>query len=181
MADNLDRNYNISSLMKTAFTLFLVLISLSTYAQYDNTVQFEFYKNGKFIDLKKVSVKLVQNLDTVACQIIGRRISVPKLNGEYSVILTFKKESYVVDNVDFSKIRFDCKFTFATEKNIKNFKPLLLEVPNIYGLERTMIFVKIENIDIAKKINFVTFTTLFMKDKKSDTLEAYSQYNLISK
>ena len=127
----------------------------------------------------------VNNQRRIPCQTISSvvcsRISVPKLNGEYSVILTFKKESYVVDNVDFSKIRFDCKFTFGTEKNIKNFKPLLLEVPNIYGLERTMIFVKIENIDIAKKINFVTFTTLFMKDKKSDTLEAYSQYNLISK
>ena len=181
MANNLDRNYNITKFMRKNFTFFLLLTSIFGYSQDNGTVQFEFYKNGKSIDLKNVRVKLVQNVDTVACQIIGRRISVPKLNGEYSVILTFKKESYVVDNVDFSKIRFDCKFTFGTEKNIKNFKPLLLEVPNIYGLERTMIFVKIENIDIAKKINFVTFTTLFMKDKKSDTLEAYSQYNLISK
>jgi hypothetical protein len=63
--------------MKTVINLILLLSVLMNFAQNNNYVEFEIYKNGKFISLKNATVKLVKNLDTITCVIEDGRTQHP--------------------------------------------------------------------------------------------------------
>ena len=88
--------------MKTVINLILLLSVLMNFAQNNNSVEFEIYKNGKFISLKNATVKLVKNLDTITCVIEDGRILIPKMIEEFSVVVNINMKTYVVDKVDFS-------------------------------------------------------------------------------
>ena len=79
----------------------MLLSVLINFAQNNNSVEFEIYKNGKFISLKNATVKLVKNLDTITCVIEDGRILIPKMIEEFSVVVNINMKTYVVDKVDF--------------------------------------------------------------------------------
>ena len=164
--------------MKAVINLILLLTTVMNFAQTNNTTEFEFYKNGKFKSLKNVKVKLVKSLDTIVCEITNGKIIFPKNSGEFSVIVNIKNETYVVNNVDFSKLNSDSKFIFGVEKNIENFIPVSNQYPNIYEILNTVNFIKIENLENAKLVVFVAFISKESNDK-STTGKSYTQYSLI--
>lgn len=164
--------------MKTVINLILLLTALMNFAQNNNSVEFELYNNGEFRSLKNVKVKLVKNLDTIACEISEGKILIPKMTDEFSVIVNIKKKTYVVDKVDFSKLNSDSKFIFGVEKNLKNLKPFSKQYPNIYVLLNTDNLLKIENLDKAKRVNFVVFTSKSKNTDNTITGKSYTQYSL---
>lgn len=165
--------------MKTVINLILLLSVLMNFAQNNNSVEFEIYKNGKFISLKNATIKLVKNLDTITCVIEDGRILIPKIIEEFSVVVNINMKTYVVDKVDFSKLYSDSKFIFGTEKNFNNLKPISNQHPNLYSISNTTNFIKIENLETAKKVNFVVFISQSNKSNNSVIGKSYTQYSLI--
>ena len=165
--------------MKVLICFIFLLTAGMNFAQNNYSIEFELYKNGEFKSLKNVKVKLVKNSDTIMCEIVKGKILFPKKGDEFSVIVTIKNEIYVVDKVDFSKLYSASKFIFGIEKNLKNFKPISTQYPNIYELSNTSNFIKIENLNKAKRVNFVVFTSKSNDIDKSTTGKSYTQYSLI--
>lgn len=157
----------------------LLLTVLMNFAQNTKSVEFEFYKNGKFISSKNATVKLVKNSDTITCVIEDGRILIPKVIEEFSVIVNINMKTYVVDKVDFSKLYSDSKFIFGTEKNFNNLKPISNQYPNLYSILKTTNFIKIDNLEPAKKVNFVVFNSHSNNSNNSVIGKSYSQYSLI--
>jgi hypothetical protein len=165
--------------MKTVINLILLLTTLMNFAQNNNSVEFKLYRNGEFRSLKNVKVKLVKNLDTITCEIVEGKILIPKMIDEFSVVVNIKKKTYVVDKVDFSKLNSDSKFIFGVEKNLENLKTISNQYPNVYVLSNTDNIIKIENLDKAKSVNFVVFTSKSKNTDNSITGKSYTQYSLI--
>ena len=164
--------------MKTIFRFILFLISTYCYSQTIN--QLEFYNTGQFKNPKNLKIWILKNSDTLTCEIVNKKINIPITSGIHSVIIETHKDRYVINNVDFSKISSECKIIIGIEKNIENLKPLSKEYPNLYNLPERLTFIKIENLNQAKEVVFVVFTTEDLGNELKCS-KSYDQYTLIKK
>ena len=140
-----------------------------------NTYEFKFYKNGQYKDTKKIELFLVKNSDSIKCEIIKNRITIPKVNSIYSVVLLNKKKAYTIENVDFSKLDNDSKIVFGLEKDLRRFTQLSSEFPTTYFLNETGLSIKIEEKNLAKKVNFIVFNSRTKMSNEKFIVKNYSQ------
>ena len=164
--------------MKRFFQFILFLTSINSFSQTTN--QIEFYKTGKFKSPKNLKMWLVKNSDTLKCEIVNEKINIPQNNGVYSVIIENQKERFVINDVDFSLLNSERKIIIGIEKNIENLKPVSKEYPNIYSILDSITFIRIENLNQAKEVVFVVFTSEETENKFKKA-KSYTQYSLVKK
>lgn len=141
--------------------LYFIIFTISIYcsAQTNNTIhEFDFYHNGNYKNSKKINFLIVKDSDSITCNISNRKISIPKISAPCSIIVYYRKKSYKINNIDFSRLDNESKIVFGIEKNLKNFSPVRT-IPNAYLLDNYKLAVKVKNIKQAKKVNFIVFNS----------------------
>ena len=168
--------------MKKIINFILFFVTICTFAQTSNkSFDFEFYKNGEFRKSKNLKIQIIKNLDTIACEILNKKIIIPEIKDSCSVFIQIKNKKYIIDNVNFSKLDSNSKIVFGIENNIENFETIANQNPNIYIIKNTMIGVKIENLEQAKEVDFLVFTSIETIGNNSKRGKSYTQYSLVKK
>jgi hypothetical protein len=168
--------------LKKIINFIVFFVTIYSFAQSNNkSIDFEFYKNGGFKNLKNIKFNLLKNLDTVTCEFLNEKIIIPEIQGTYTVIVEIKNKKYKIENVDFSKLDMDCKIVFGIENNIENFEPISNQYPNFYGIKKSKIFLKIEQLEQAKKVYFLVFTSEEKTGSNTKIGKSYAQYFLVKK
>ena len=145
--------------MKKILPFIVFFYSALFFAQTNNqSYEFEFYKNGYFKKTKNLKIQLAKNSDTISCEIANGKIMVPKNLDTYNVIVNFRKEKYVIENVLFSKLETESKIIFGVENNMKNLKPMSAQFPNFYNIPNRLTFIDIKNLEQAKEVHFIVFS-----------------------
>jgi len=157
------------------------LVSLNFYGQNNNALhEFQFYHNGYIENKKAIQIALIIGLDTIDCGISEGQIVLPKSNLKGSILMRFKKKSYQIDDVDFSKIDVGSLMIFGVEKNMKNFALVTEEFPNLYHVKNTLSLLEIENIEQVKEICFVSFPSK-LQNGKNMTVKNYNKTSITNK
>lgn len=167
--------------MKRIINFIIFFVSIWSFAQAPNhSYDFKFYKYGSFRNSKKMTFQLVKDIDTINCEVSKGKIQVPNISGKYTVVVTLKKDKYVVENVDFSKLYLGSTIVFGIENDFSNFSPPASnQYPTIYTLPNSLIPIKIEHIEQARSVHFVVFTSEKQDGKKLKEVRSYSQYFIV--
>lgn len=160
----------------------LFFVTICSFAQTSSRAfDFEFYKNGEFVTPKKLKVQIVKNSDTLDCEIFDKKIIIPQIKDSCTVLIKLKNKIRKIDNVNFSKLDPACKIVLGIENQINNFKPLEAHFENIYSIKNTMHIVNIQDLDLAKEVYFIVFTTTETAKNNSKKVKNYTQYFLVKK
>lgn len=162
------------------FMIFTISIYCSAQTESSNH-EFKFYKNGLFKNPKNIKLYLVKNSDSIKCNILKNKVTIPRVSSSQTVVVSYRNKNYKINDVDFSKLDKDSKIVFGIEKSIENFSPISKELPNTYILRNSPIInnnflaIKIENLHQAKKVNFIVFNCLAKSEEKKETYKTYSR------
>ena len=168
--------------MKKFIHFILFFVAISSFAQTSNrTFDFEFYKNGEFKTPKKLKIQIIKNTDTIDCEINDKKIIIPQIKDSCTVLIKIKNKIRKIDNVNFSKLDSACKIVVGVENNINNFKLVETQVENFYSIKSTMNFIRLQNLELAKEVNFIVFTISETTKNNSKKVKSYSQYYLEKK
>jgi len=168
--------------MKIIFNFILFFVTICSFAQTSSkSYDFEFYKNGEFRNAKNFKIQIVKNLDTITCEILNEKIIIPEIKESCTVFFRIKNKKYIIENVDFSKLDSNSKIVLGIENNIENLEPISNQNPNIYIIKNTTIGVEIENLEQAKEVNFIVFTSTEITGNNSKKVKSYIQYFLAKK
>ena len=168
--------------MKRIIIFILFVLPSCSFAQTSNkSFDFEFYKNGKFRNSNHLEIQIIKNLDTITCKILKNKIIIPKIKDSCKVFIKTKSKNYLIDNVNFTKLDADSKIIFGVENNIGNFESIANQNSNFYIIKNTMIGIKIENLEQAKEVNFLVFTSIEIIENNRRTAKSYTQYSLMKK
>ena len=86
--------------MKKIIILFLFFVTICSFAQTSNkSFDFEFYKNGEFRNSKNLKIQIIKNLDTIACEILNKKIIIPEIKDSCSVFIQIKNKKYISDKI----------------------------------------------------------------------------------
>lgn len=167
--------------MKKILPYIIFFYTTLLFAQTNNqSYEFEFYKNGNFKKTKNLKIQLAKNLDTISCEIVNGKIILPKNLDTCNIVVNYRKEKYVIENVLFSKLETESKIIFGAENNLKNLKPLSSQFPNFYNLPNRLTFIDIKNLEQAKEVHFIVFTNEEKIGIKINC-KSYTQYYLEKK
>ncbi|MDI1257195.1 MAG: hypothetical protein PSV16_13965 [Flavobacterium sp.] len=165
--------------MKKLLSL-LFLITLSAQAQKKPLVlEFGFYLNQTIVSNRSVKCSIIIENDTIDCPIKSDKIYLPQIDSKGTLFFKFKKKIYKIEEVDFSKVHENMVMLIGSEKNTENFKLLSSDFPDRYRIDRTLIGVKIENLELAKEVWFVCFNAVYPEGDKKITVGSYSKSTIV--
>jgi hypothetical protein len=163
--------------MKKIINLILLFVTICSFAQTNNkSYDFQFYKNGNFRNSKNLKIQIVKNSDSIACEVLNKKIIIPEIKDSCTVFFKIKNKKYIINNVDFSKLDSNSKIIFGIESNIKNFESISNQNPNFYILKNASIGVLIEILEQTKEVNFIVFTSKIKTGNNKETIKSYTQY-----
>lgn len=166
--------------MKTLLLLFLSFTLFSSAQSNTNSYEFKFYRNGSFPKTKKLKVYAISENDTILCAITDDRIALPKLSTVGSILINFRKKSYQVDDIDFSKLSDKGSLFVGIENNMNNFtQPLPNKQPNFYFLKNYSVLLQLENYESIKKICFLSFSTIISHEEEKLKMAQISKYTIL--
>ena len=171
------------------FKLLLILFFLSFFAfgqSKTNTYEFVFYKNGTIKRTNKLEFIIVCNSDTIKHKITNNKIVLPKELDKCDIIIRYKKKIYSIKNVNFSEISNGSKIICGTEKNTNTFIPLLNRHPEAkrklgdfalkqYFFGNTSILITIDNLNLAKRVNFIVIKSSTISKEGNLKVQNYSK------
>ena len=164
--------------MKIILSFIVFFYTALFFAQTNNpSYDFEFYKNGYFKKTKNLKIQLAKNADTISCEITNGKIILLKNLDTCNVIVHFRKEKYVIEKVLFTNLVSKSKIIFGVENNIKNLKPMSAQFPNLYNIPNRLTFIDLKNLEQAKEVHFIAFTTEEKMENKINC-RSYTQYYL---
>lgn len=164
--------------MKIILSFIVFFYSILCFAQTNNqSYDFEFYKNGYFKKTKNLKIQLAKYSDTISCEITNGKIILLKNLDTCNVIVHFKKEKYVIEKVLFSKLESKSKIIFGVENNLKNLKPISSKFPSFYIIPNRPTIIDLKNLEQAKEVHFIAFTTEEKIENKINC-RSYTQYYL---
>lgn len=167
--------------MKKILPFIVFFYTALFFAQTNNqSYDFEFYKNGYFKKTKNLKIQLTKNSDTISCEISNGKIILPKNLDTCNVIVQLRKEKYVIEKVLFSNLVSKSKIIFGVENNIKNLKPISSKFPSFYIIPNRATIIDIKNLEQAKEVHFIAFTTEEKIENKINC-RSYTQYYLEKK
>ena len=156
--------------------LFIVFTTVCCFSQTkDNPHEFKFYKNGVYKSTKKAELYLIKKLDTIKCEITKSKIIIPKVDSVYSVVIKTKRKSYIIQDVDFSKLDNDSKIVVGSENDMTKFEQVSNDFPTMYFLKETGLAVEIEKMSQANKVNFIIFNSRTKVNEEKYVVKNYSQ------
>lgn len=162
--------------MKGIFYL-IFLISWHSNAQELNlSRRFEYYKNGNFENVDRLTFKVANNSDTISCEIIGGKLILPKLSSTYSIIVTDGEKRFIIEDVDFTKVEGNLDIIFGVEKNFKNLNLIESAAGTFYSLKNRLAFVQLENLNDAKEDCFIIFQSPTGDEQMKKTSKSYSRF-----
>lgn len=165
--------------MKKLLVLSVLFVAFQGYSQTKSLVlEFAFYFNQKVLDGSSVKCSIITGNDTIDCPIKHNKISLPQINSKCTLLFKFKKKVYQIENVDLSKVHENMNMLLGSERNTHNFKLLSSDFPNFYRLDRTLIGVEIEHLELAKEVWFVCFNSVARNDKNME-VGNYSKSKII--
>lgn len=153
--------------MKNSLVLLVLLVAFQANAQTKSVVlEFAFYFHQKVLDGRSVTCSVIVENDTIDCPIKYGKITLPQIDATCTLLFSFKKNVYEIQNVDLSKVHEGMNMLIGVEKNTHNFKLLSTDFPTFYRLDRTFIGVDIEHLEWAKEVWFVCFNSVARNDGK---------------
>lgn len=161
--------------MKFLTAILLFVFSYSNAQNINLTHEFKFYKNGKFLKSNDLQLFSIKGMDTIEFNVASDKIKIPKINFTGSILVVKGKKKYLIEEVDFSKIDENSNVLFGIENNFEN----LIKVSDKYQSARTLknnlILLNVENLEQAKEICFVIFSSVIAKQESVKSSKSYSK------
>lgn len=166
--------------MKTLLLLFLSFTLFSSAQSNTNSYEFKFYRNGSFPKTKKLKVYAISENDTILCAIKDDRIALPKLSTVGSILINFRKISYQIEEIDFSKLKDRGSLFIGIENNMNNFtQPLPTKQPEFYILNDYAVILQLKDYESINKICFLSFSTIVSDEGDKVKTAQLSKYTIL--
>lgn len=160
--------------MKFIAVLFL-FFTLHLFGQNETTNHsFRFYKNGSYESTLELKIQAVFEKDTVTCEIKDKILLLPFADEIGSIIVTYKKEKYILNEINFSSIKNNADVIFGLEDDMKKFVPISPKFPTLYMVKNSMNSIKIDDIKNVKQICFISFA-LKQKENEKMSVRCYDK------
>lgn len=161
--------------MKFLTAILFFVFSYSNAQNETITHEFKFYKKGEFLKSDDLQVYAINGIDTIKLNVALDKIKIPKINFQISILVVKGKKKYLIEDVDLSKIDDDSNVLFGIENNFKNLIKVSDEYPSVRKLKNNLFLLNVENLEQAKEICFIIFTSSSEPNDNRRTSKSYSK------
>jgi len=168
-------------IMNRLINFVLIIVTISSFAQTkDYYYDFEFYKNGDFCNPKRLKVQLVKESDTIDCPIKDEKLLLPDIFETFQLVVTFKKEKYVVEKINLSKLMRSNKIIIGIENNFSHFTKIdPITYPDLYQIPNSLVTISLKGLEQAKEVCFFVLYTELPDGKKFKKVSSLTFYSLM--